>query len=476
MKRCFKKSVAMLLLLTLLVLTMSGFTAVEEESEAEDFAPAGETLVLEETGEIAVEAPDSEAPDMESADEAPALEETDEIAEEAPAPEAPAPAPADEVPVSEALPAASSTVPNVTNVTARQINDTQFVIELDSDSAGEMPGYFSMHKILQGAVWEGKHITLDLTAGHNTFTYDVIVDDMIVQWFSYGTFDEEQGIYSEYIPIEYTQYTEGDYTYEVAGGKVTIIEYNGPGGDVVIPETLGGNPVEMLASFMFYNLYESQTHVERGDIFSVTIPKSVTMMYVNCFDRVPNLISIDVSPESSVFSSIDGVLFSKDKTILYKCPNGKSGVYAVPDGVKSFFTDSMIATKLTDITIPASVEHMEDTIFTYCEYLESVTFLGLTTFGDDNNFFGNPDILIRGLEGSPAQAYAAKWGYAFEVIQAPVDPSPTPPAVSAPATGKTNNPKTADMSEPIVWFVALIFAVGVISALSVTRKKRVTGK
>ena len=39
------------------------------------------------------------------------------------------------------------------------------------------------------------------------------------------------------------EYTQGAYTYTITDGEATITEYNGAGGDVVTPTTLGGYPV-----------------------------------------------------------------------------------------------------------------------------------------------------------------------------------------------------------------------------------------
>jgi len=39
---------------------------------------------------------------------------------------------------------------------------------------------------------------------------------------------------------------DADFSYTVSDGKATITGYSGPGGDLVIPSTLGGYPVETI--------------------------------------------------------------------------------------------------------------------------------------------------------------------------------------------------------------------------------------
>ena len=53
--------------------------------------------------------------------------------------------------------------------------------------------------------------------------------------------------------------TYGDFNYGYSNDEITILEYNGSGGDVVIPSTIDGYPVVAIGEsaffdFLFYNL------------------------------------------------------------------------------------------------------------------------------------------------------------------------------------------------------------------------------
>ena len=67
---------------------------------------------------------------------------------------------------------------------------------------------------------------------------------------------------------------------------------------------------------------------------NIDIPANVTLIetsYFGFFTYSSSLKAINVSPENSVYQSIDGVLFSKDGKILLCYPSGRSGTYEIPE-------------------------------------------------------------------------------------------------------------------------------------------------
>ena len=68
---------------------------------------------------------------------------------------------------------------------------------------------------------------------------------------------------------------------------------------------------------------------------SITIPDGVPSIEANAFYNCTSLTSIAVSEGNMAYSSGDGVLFNKAKTILIVCPGGKSGAYVIPESVTS---------------------------------------------------------------------------------------------------------------------------------------------
>lgn len=87
-----------------------------------------------------------------------------------------------------------------------------------------------------------------------------------------------------------------------------------------------------------------------GCLYSLTIPNTVTNLG---FDRLNNLSILDDNPN---FVWDDGVLYSKDKTVLYLYSKDKTGdSFVIPSGVKSIYHFAFENAKAKTVTIPASV-------------------------------------------------------------------------------------------------------------------------
>lgn len=113
----------------------------------------------------------------------------------------------------------------------------------------------------------------------------------------------------------------GDFEYnEQSDGSLNIVGYNGTREKVVIPSKIDGKKV---TSFSLKG-YTSIT--------SVTIPDSITQIYKDGFSGCSSLVEINVSADNEYYSSVDGVLYDKEKTELIICPEGKESI-TIPDTV-----------------------------------------------------------------------------------------------------------------------------------------------
>ena len=126
-----------------------------------------------------------------------------------------------------------------------------------------------------------------------------------------------------------------------------------------------------------------------ANITSVAIPVSVSKIGNNVFDGCDSLIEINVDDSNNSYSSDNGVLFNKTKTLLMQYPCGKSDYYNIPHGVivigRSAFLNSI---NLPGITIPETVTVIDDRAFYNCSGLNVVTILdAVTTIG--SNAFRN---------------------------------------------------------------------------------------
>lgn len=81
-----------------------------------------------------------------------------------------------------------------------------------------------------------------------------------------------------------------------------------------------------------------------------------------------------VSSGNPYFKAVNGALYSKDGTILFRCPTEKTGTFNILSSVKKIedgaFTD---CTKLTKVTMPNSVTVMGEHCFEDCSSLKNVT-------------------------------------------------------------------------------------------------------
>ena len=72
--------------------------------------------------------------------------------------------------------------------------------------------------------------------------------------------------------------------------------------------------------------------VECTNLVSATLPSTLAKYNYSTFDLCSNLKSINISEKNSVFKSVNGVLYSKDGSILYTAPGGIES-FVVPNTV-----------------------------------------------------------------------------------------------------------------------------------------------
>ena len=121
---------------------------------------------------------------------------------------------------------------------------------------------------------------------------------------------------------------------------------------------------------------------------SIKIPKSVVLIDSSAFSS-SGLASITVDSRNLEYSSVDGVLFNKNKTQLVTHPAGKGISYSIPNGVTSISSYAFSGcSSLTSITIPNSVTSIGYCAFEDCSSLTSVTISDGVTSIDSSTFSG----------------------------------------------------------------------------------------
>jgi uncharacterized repeat protein (TIGR02543 family) len=129
-----------------------------------------------------------------------------------------------------------------------------------------------------------------------------------------------------------------------------------------------------------------QNTFDTSGLISINIPASVTSIGTEAFFLTTALTSITVADANPNYSSLDGALFSKNKTSLFQYPAGKPETsYSIPVSVAVIEPGAFaFASALTAIAIPASVTTIGVCAFCYAAALTSVTIpASVTTIGND---------------------------------------------------------------------------------------------
>lgn len=105
---------------------------------------------------------------------------------------------------------------------------------------------------------------------------------------------------------------------------------------------------------------------------SVTIPNGTASIGISAFNACSRLQRFEVAEGNEYYCTADGVLFCRGTQSLVSCPNGKVGVYAIPQGVQEIgYYAFAYCSRLTAIHIPSSVTNVAPDAFLNCQSLEN---------------------------------------------------------------------------------------------------------
>jgi len=128
-----------------------------------------------------------------------------------------------------------------------------------------------------------------------------------------------------------------------------------------------------------------------GMIDEFVVSEYVKEIYPGAFCQIRDINNIGVEKGNSNYSSVDGVLFNKDRSELLAYPTARKGEYVVPATVSSIAALSFKGCKgLSSVIIPSNVEWIGESAFEGCDSLKEVTINGLPeialdAFANSNN-------------------------------------------------------------------------------------------
>lgn len=127
---------------------------------------------------------------------------------------------------------------------------------------------------------------------------------------------------------------------------------------------------------------------------TINLPESISEIDMSAFYKCEKLEEINVSINNKDFTSIDGVLYSKNKKILYYYPNAKKNYnFTIPKDVitidKYAFKEN---DKLIDIKLNENLEEIKEGAFIKCKNLSNITlpsnikYIGLNALSGDMSY------------------------------------------------------------------------------------------
>ena len=191
-------------------------------------------------------------------------------------------------------------------------------------------------------------------------------------------------------------------------------------------------------------LPDGLTEIRQGafndcDLLKINIPKNA--VFSNSafpeFKGNKNLTAITVAEDSEKYKTVDGVLYTKDGTILLEVPQGKDAVtvaegttmiganafegsiiseIVIPEGVVSIgdkaFSD---AVNLASVTLPEGLTTIRTFTFTNCSSLKTITIPDSVTEMDDYTFY-DANVTICCNCDSYAEEYAKRNNKACKLL------------------------------------------------------------
>lgn len=148
---------------------------------------------------------------------------------------------------------------------------------------------------------------------------------------------------------------------------------------------------------------------------SITIGSGVKYLDNGWIDSCRRLANITVSPDNKTYSSVDGVLFNKDKSELLAYPIGnKRSSYTIPDGVTKIYQKAFYGCRYIEtLTIPVSVAEIEASALGNCYDIRTIIYLGTreqwkeVVIGADNYMFAL--VNVRCADDSQCRHVWGEW-------------------------------------------------------------------
>ena len=184
-----------------------------------------------------------------------------------------------------------------------------------------------------------------------------------------------------------------DFTYTILNDNVTVTAYTGTDDIVKIPDEIEGFPVTAVSKDAFKGtavrevVFPGSVTVVKGlggaeKLKKITLPSATETIETHNFGQLPSFKEIEIS-DSSLFTSKDGMLFSKDMKKLVLVPMGIEKVI-IPDEVEVIGEYACHNGKMKEVVFSNNLKLMEKYAFAGCKNLLAVEMpFSLTEIGEN---------------------------------------------------------------------------------------------
>ena len=189
---------------------------------------------------------------------------------------------------------------------------------------------------------------------------------------------------------------EQDFMYKVSGNTIEITKCNLNDKEVVIPDSIDGYNVTSVDFLAF----RACSNVEK-----IVIGKNITTIDDGAFSPCSSLKNIVVSDQNTAYSTIDDVLYNKNKTEIVCYPTQKSSSsFKMPDSVEVIRMNAFLnCVHLKEVELSQNLKNISMNAFSGCENLECVVMFSKVRTIEEYAFSGCLDKLHILYHGSLEQ-------------------------------------------------------------------------
>ena len=200
----------------------------------------------------------------------------------------------------------------------------------------------------------------------------------------------------EFTVVDNVLFTK-DLSRLIAYGRArTYTSYTVPTG----VEIIGENAFDQILSLEELILPEGLVEIENRGVFwlgltSIEIPSTLETIGHNVFVLMEGLEAFEVHEDNENFMSFEGVLFSKDLSVLYAYPSNRNGLnYHIPCGVIEVESGAFWGAEITELYLSRTVEVLRGGAFMGISSFESVYVPNSISTMENGVFIGEGNLTI----------------------------------------------------------------------------------